>query len=251
LTGKSTLQLKQKQEVSMKYMGSKNRIAKHILPIMLAERKPDQWWVEPFVGGGNMIDKVDGNRIGADCNPYVIEALKLIRDAPKSIPEIITEDMYNSMKKHKNIDGLTGFTAFSMSFGGKFFGGYRRDKAGTKGDIENMILQTKRSKQSAIKQSSLIQNVEFLCCPYDELHIPDNSIIYCDPPYAGTTKYSNDFDHELFWQWCRDKANEGHKVFVSEYNAPEDFTCIWKKEIVSSLTKNTGSKKGVEKLFTI
>jgi DNA adenine methylase len=49
----------------MKYMGSKNRIAKYILPIMLAERKPDQWWVEPFVGGGNMIDKVDGNRIGA------------------------------------------------------------------------------------------------------------------------------------------------------------------------------------------
>jgi hypothetical protein len=31
----------------MRYMGSKNKIAKHILPIMLAERKPDQWWVEP------------------------------------------------------------------------------------------------------------------------------------------------------------------------------------------------------------
>jgi len=44
----------------MKYMGSKNRIAKHLLPIMLAERKPDQWWVEPFVGGANMIDKVEG-----------------------------------------------------------------------------------------------------------------------------------------------------------------------------------------------
>lgn len=30
----------------MQYMGSKNKIAKHILPIMLAERNPDQWWVE-------------------------------------------------------------------------------------------------------------------------------------------------------------------------------------------------------------
>lgn len=27
------------ERVEMKYMGSKNRIAKHILPIMLAERK--------------------------------------------------------------------------------------------------------------------------------------------------------------------------------------------------------------------
>jgi hypothetical protein len=27
----------------MKYMGSKNRIAKEIIPIMLEHRKPNQW----------------------------------------------------------------------------------------------------------------------------------------------------------------------------------------------------------------
>ena len=37
----------------MKYVGSKRLISKYILPLMLAERKPDQWWIEPFVGGGN------------------------------------------------------------------------------------------------------------------------------------------------------------------------------------------------------
>ena len=41
-------------------MGSKNRIAKHLLPIMLkeAEKHGITKWVEPFVGGGGMIDKV-------------------------------------------------------------------------------------------------------------------------------------------------------------------------------------------------
>ena len=39
-------------------MGSKNRIAKEILPIMLAHRTPEMAWVEPFVGGANVIDKV-------------------------------------------------------------------------------------------------------------------------------------------------------------------------------------------------
>ena len=34
-------------------MGSKNRIAKFILPIILKERKPEQWYVEPFAGGMN------------------------------------------------------------------------------------------------------------------------------------------------------------------------------------------------------
>ena len=38
----------------MKYMGSKTRIAKEILPIMLKNRTENQFWVEPFVGGGNI-----------------------------------------------------------------------------------------------------------------------------------------------------------------------------------------------------
>lgn len=56
----------------MKYMGSKNRIAKEILPIILRNRQPGQYYVEPFCGGCNMIDKVSGNRIAADANPYLI-----------------------------------------------------------------------------------------------------------------------------------------------------------------------------------
>lgn len=47
-------------------MGSKSRIAKYIIPIMQAHRKEDMTWVEPFVGGANVIDKVGGKRIGID-----------------------------------------------------------------------------------------------------------------------------------------------------------------------------------------
>ena len=47
----------------MKYMGSKARHAKEMLPIILKDRKEGQWYVEPFVGGCNMIDKVNGNRL--------------------------------------------------------------------------------------------------------------------------------------------------------------------------------------------
>ncbi len=56
----------------MKYMGSKARIAKEILPIILKNRKPNQWYIEPFVGGANTIDKVEGNRLGSDINHYLI-----------------------------------------------------------------------------------------------------------------------------------------------------------------------------------
>ena len=67
----------------MKYMGSKNRIAKHLLPIMLkeAEKHGIAKWVEPFVGGCNMIDKVPESfeRVGYDLNEYIIEMFKSLQ----------------------------------------------------------------------------------------------------------------------------------------------------------------------------
>ena len=232
----------------MKYMGSKNRIAKEILPIMLKDRG-DRTWVEPFVGGANMIDKVDGKRIGSDLNEYLIEALKLIRDKPTEIPELITENDYQEARDKKELNGITGFIGFAMSFGGKWFGGYRRDVAGTKGCIENMTTQTRRSRQNAIQQSKNIQGVDFISKSYSYLQIPENSIIYCDPPYEGTTKYKDGFNHGNFWKWCREKAKEGHIIYVSEYNAPSDFNCVWEKEISNSLSKDNAGKTAIEKLF--
>ena len=84
-----------------------------------------------------------------------------------------------------------------------------------------------------------------------EIKPSKKSLLYIDPPYKGTTKYKDKFDYEKFYEWCRDRHKEGHIIFVSEYEMPDDFKCIWSKEINSSLTKDTGSKKGVEKLFIL
>ena len=227
-------------------MGSKNRIAKYILPIMLKERG-NRTWVEPFVGGANMIDKVSGKRIGADFNPYVIEALKLIRDNPESLPDHVSEEMYQELKSKKELNGVTGYIAFAFSFGAKWFGGYRRDVAGSKGCTVNELTQSRRSKADALKQSTKLQDVTFIHSSYKDLKIPENSLMYCDPPYETTTGYKDAFNHSDFWQWCREKHTEGHKVYISEYNAPEDFECVWSMEVSTTLNS---SKKDIEKLFT-
>ena len=89
---------------------------------------------------------------------------------------------------------------------------------------------------------------------YKTTEIPKNSIVYCDPPYKDTTKYLTDFDHEFFYSYVRKLKNEGHQVFVSEYEMPTDFICIWEKEVKSSLSANGkigGSKSSIEKLFTL
>lgn len=232
----------------MKYMGSKSRYAKYLLPIMLAGRKDGQWWVEPFVGGGNMIDKVNGLRLGSDSDRYVIDALRDIRDnislLPKDSTEF-TEHDYSLLRHNDNI--FKGYLGYALSYAGKWLGGWRRGNA-TDGSTRDYV---KEAYNNAVKQHPKLQGIRLLCDSYDELDIPSNSIIYCDPPYNNTTKYKGGFDSDKFWYWCRSMSSKGHTVFVSEYNAPDDFECIWSKQVASSLTKDTGSKKSVEKLFKI
>jgi len=242
------------QRDSMKYMGSKNRIAKHLLPIILKDRKEGQWYVEPFVGGANMIDKVDGNRIGADSNEYLICLLKALQDGYVP-PDFVTEEEYKEVRAEKKLEPRTAFIGFGCSYSGKWFGGYARNVRKDAPDAERLNMTTRNycaeSKRNLLKQLPNTLGVTFIDIPYKKLRIPNNSLIYCDPPYEGTTKYKDGFDHTDFWQWCRDKKAEGHTIFISEYNAPDDFICVWKREVNSSLTKDTGAKKAVEKLFTL
>ena len=97
-----------------------------------------------------------------------------------------------------------------------------------------------------------LQGVVLMVKSYRELIIPPEAIIYCDPPYEGTTGYSNKsaFNHSDFWQWCRDKSDEGHTVFISEYNAPDDFICVWSKEHYTRANKDNNKDPRTEKLFT-
>lgn len=230
----------------MVYMGSKNRIAKELIPIITEKLKPNQWYVEPFVGGANMIDKIEHPyKLGADNNKYLIALLEAVQNG-QELPEYITKDEYIAVKTNKDNypDWYVGFVGLVCSFRAKFFGGYSGYYTTKTGIQRNYI---KECINNILKQN--LDGIKLVCSSYDALDIPANSIIYCDPPYNGTTKYKDSFDSDAFWQWCRDKVKEGHTVYVSEYNAPEDFKCIWEKQINSNLG-NT-AKTATEKLFTI
>lgn len=232
----------------MRYMGNKRRICKEILPIIIENKKVNQYYVEPFVGSASIIQEIFGLRLGSDNNYYLIELLKAIQNnwIP---PSIVTEKQYSDIKldKEKYPPELVGFVGFCCSFGGKFFGGICRG-TNNKGRLRNFADEQVRD---LLKQAPKLKGIEFRCCDYWNLQIPPNSLIYADPPYYQTTKYptGKGFDHNKFWDWCRAKVKEGHTLYVSEYTAPEDFICVWQKEVCSSLDLNTGGKKNVERLW--
>jgi len=237
----------------MKYMGSKNRFAKELLPIILKDRVDGQYYVEPFAGGMNMIDKVTGNRIANDFNEQLISMWKELINNKWTPKEYYTKDEYKDIMQNKDKypTHVLGWVGFNCSYSGKYFGGFA-GKVTTKTGVERNYQD--EAFRNTIKQVPNLVGVNFVCGSYDEIEIPEQSIIYCDPPYQSTTGYSNDIDHDKFWQWVREMTDKGHKVFVSEYNAPDDFECVWEKQTKSSLSANGvsgGSKVSTEKLFTL
>ena len=226
----------------MKYMGSKRRIAKDILPIILENRMPDQWYVEPFCGGCNMIELVNGNRIANDYNEYVAEMWKALVNRNWQPPPEITEEQYNDIKVNKEQypKELVGFAGIAVTFGSTWFGTYARNKRGTNYAMEG--------RKNLMKQVERLRGTIFTSISYCDIDLPKNSIIYCDPPYEGVAGYKDKFNHVAFWQWCREKTNEGHSVFISEYNAPNDFECIWQSELKTNMNAKYETKP-VEKLF--
>lgn len=233
----------------MKYMGSKARHAKELLPIILANRVEGQWYVEPFVGGANMIDKVGGKRLGSDINEYLIAMWQAVSQGWLP-PEYITPEEYKVVRDSISTTDkhLVGWVAHCCSYNGKWFGGFAGKLVTKEGNTRNY--QTE-AKNAVLKQKILLDGVHFVHKSYNDLVMKSPCVIYCDPPYKDTTKYKDSFDHDAFYQWCRKMHKEGHQIFISEYQMPDDFVCLWSKEVNNSLTKDTGSKKGVEKLFTL
>ena len=238
----------------MWYLGSKNKIAKDLVPIIQSYITEDtKGYLEPFVGGANVIDKIQcSNKIGCDIHKQLIALLNKAKDNVDDIPDIILEETYKEVKNNqeKYEDWYVGLVGFCASFGAKYFGGYARDSKN-----DNSGKWSKSAIKNLKKQAPNLKDVEFKCC--DFLDLPKDKIngyvIYCDIPYRGTTKYKTDpFPYEEFYKWANEMAKH-NTVLISEYDMPSNFKCIWKKHTKVNFDSNRteGDKSNIrtEKLF--
>lgn len=234
----------------MRYQGGKSRIAKQIAEMVTVatlerEREREELtFVSLFCGSCSVESKIIGfdKMILNDNHSYLISLLKGVQNGYE-LPEMITEEQYKYIRQHKDEDCvLAGFVGFGCSFGGKWFGGYARNQGGT-----NYALQ---SKKSLLKDMSTLMTAEFICKDYKEVILPQNCVIYADPPYHNTTGYGKKkFDSEEFWEYARE-TSRNHLMFISEQVAPDDFVSIWEKPFTRTLDVNKSNQfKVTEKLF--
>lgn len=240
----------------MRYVGSKNKISKEIVTILqnIIEKNKIETYIEPFVGGANIIDKINcKNKIGYDANKYLIALLNKAKYNIGDFPERILLEEYNNVKENfENYDDwYIGLVGFCSSFGAKFFGRYARDSK-----LDESGKWSFGAINNLKKQSINFKNINFINLSYDKINIGDlkNCLIYCDPPYRNTLKYKKveEFNYDFYYNWVKE-LSKNNIVICSEYYMPEEFICIWKKQtkvlIDSNKKKSETDKNRIEKLF--
>lgn len=227
----------------LQYFGGKTKVSNQIVDYLESVRKENQVYIEPFVGGGIICSKMSGERKAYDYNEYLIEMYKAVQDGYE-LPSFVSEEEYKYIREHKDENKpLTGFVGFGCSFAGKWFGGYARNKQN-----HNYCLA---SKNSLIRKMSTMYDVKFEWKDYKTLELY-NCLIYCDPPYANTTKYTGtpDFDTDKFWSVMREWSKD-NDVYISEYEAPNDFISVLDIDTKTNIRdKNDKVCTRKEKLFT-
>ena len=210
----------------MKYLGGKDRYGEEIARVVRSKRCAGQLILEPFCGSCSVSQYLETPLICSDAHRPLIQLHQAVQQGWEP-PDFISEEEYRNLHEEWK-DGeegpLIGFVGFACSWGGKWWGGYARDST------RNYCIE---AKKLLLKKHKNLKNVKFEYRNYRN-HEPRNLVIYCDPPYVGTTTYSIPFDNKLFWSVIR-KWSKHNKVVVSEYHAPDDFKIIWEVEDVCNV----------------
>lgn len=222
----------------MHYLGGKFRTAKIIVEF-LNQFDKDLVFYEPFVGGFNIRPHFKLHK-ASDAHEDLILLYQALQSGWEPPSELSEED-YRFLKDC-GPSPLRAFAGFGCSHSGKWFGGYARDPKSDRNYALN-------ARNSLLKKFKDAEGVEFSRKSYVEVR-PTGSVIYADPPYANTTKYSMKFDHDEFWDWAEKMVTEnGNIVVVSEYAGNGGFVCV--KEISTKTDMNTkaGKEPRIERLF--
>lgn len=221
----------------MRYNGGKKRIGKQLSEI-INKTNPQVYW-EPFCGmcsvGLNVTAPV---RYFSDADEAAIAVLKAVVDGYE-FPTSLSEEEYHAAKKLPPSNPLHGFAKYGCSFGG--IGGYAKDAKGT-----NYALVAKRS---LLKMKNL-EGVDICHKSASEKSTPPSGTdtIYLDPPYKGTAAVGAKINQgDWFWPWAENLSKTAN-VFVSEYEAPLGWICVFEKK-TGGMRLTSGREKKPERLF--
>jgi len=230
----------------MSYAGGKHFLAKKIATYLLT--LPCERIVEPFCGALSVTAKLGNVAIASDICKPLITTLRAVQSGWIP-PDYVSREGYARYKAAPDPDDpMTAFVGFWHAYGGKWFAGYspyRLDRAsGQKPGGASKSLRRKVAQAGA---------VDLRCCAYTAFEFGPGDLVYCDPPYYGTTLPGTrePFDHVQFWAWVRAQERRGATVVVSEKTAPDDFAPVLQLRGSARLSKKGNTSRRQECLWRL
>jgi DNA adenine methylase len=231
----------------MVYIGSKKAISHDIIPFILSSiavrsgkrskkkketqeqklRYQDFTYIEPFVGGLNMMESIppELKRLGFDVNQYLIAMWKGLQQGMKPIAnqdfnKEYYKKMYEEYKEllHYDYSSIVnkgdvkdemfqkifniGYAGFVGGYNGKFFGAFMENTTTNYGKVIGVKQKGRdyvdERSSSIYTQLPYVKDVTLQCTNCFKLFEylistdrvnPKRTIIYCDPPYRSTMTY--------------------------------------------------------------
>ena len=221
----------------MKYLGGKYILGKRLAPLVKGYLEPHHTYVEPMVGGGGMLShmlNIDNPIIANDIDMEVIAFWQSLQNGRSDFPQHLTREKYYDIKNHSTDSALRAYVGYGCSFGGKKWGGYAQNKRGTNYAMlektsANRMMESFRNfameaYNGSIQMGELFRKrkeLTFTSGSYLDMVLPENCVIYCDPPYKNTTGMNTyKFDHNIFYDWVLKRASQGDIILISEYDCP-------------------------------
>ena len=106
-----------------------------------------------------------------------------------------------------------------------------------------------------LKRLQSLERLRVTSLSYDEIDIPDDAVVYCDPPYHESYNIlyegtAGAFDHCAFYDWCV-RVSKTNPIFISEYSIEDDrFEIVAEKQKMTSMSP-VKSFNVTERLYTV
>ena len=118
-------------------------------------------------------------------------------------------------------------------------------------------LQRLERLQSLQRLESLesLERLQVASLSYDEIDIPHDAVVYCDPPYHACYKIlyegtAKEFDHNAYYDWCV-SVSKTNPIFISEYSIEDDrFEIVAEKQKMTTMA-SVKTFNVTERLYTV
>ena len=225
----------------MQYLGGKSRLGGQIVRAILQDLGRERLGVvaDLCAGAGGVTHRladVSERVIAVEAHPGLVALHKAVQGGWVP-PEHVSEEEWREARYSTMVDDCVfSFRRFACGHGGDWMGGYARNRRGDNyaQAASRTLVRDRRS------------NVEHTCA--DALAWEGAvEVVYCDPPYEGTTGYAAVVAAEpgAWWRKLQALADRGVACYLSEYaEAPPEGVAA--RQVWSAPTHKTQLTKGTK-----